>query len=68
VANASVEIIKLSFDFTDEQVTEVEIVIKGHGDVPHQLISAVKKKGFPARMSAVDILQGPIAKMEYLYW
>lgn len=58
----------IRFDFTDEQITKVEIELDIRGDCPH-FLTPLRTKTFPARFSAIDILN-KIADGEenYLLW
>lgn len=65
MANAQSEIQKIIIDVSDSQITNVKIETKLSGDIPFGMKS-VYEKSFPARMSAIDILQNEVK--DYLRW
>lgn len=58
---------RISFDFTDPDMTKVRVEIDFEGDCPIQL-KRVYEKQFPARFSAVDILTMKDGVTNYLSW
>jgi hypothetical protein len=67
MANVQVEIQKLTFDVSDQQVTKVTVDIK-HND-GGILFKNRYEKTFPARISVLDILQNHLhGKDSYLTW
>jgi len=70
MANCETALQRISFDFTDPQITKVRVEIDFWGDCPIQ-IKRVYEKSFPARLSAVDILTMPRDEggiIDYLLW
>lgn len=65
MVNAQSEIQRIIIDVSDPQITKVKIETKLSGDYPIGMKS-VYEKSFPARMSAVDILQNEVK--DYLFW
>ena len=65
MANAQVEIQKISFNVSDPQITHVRVEVKLSGDYPIGM-KRVYEKSFPARMSTIDILQNEFK--DYLLW
>lgn len=64
---AAVKVLEIKFDFRNDEVTEVEVICEGIGDVPHT-VQGSHHKTFPASRSALDILQNEIAKSDFLLW
>ena len=61
------KILAIHFDFSDEQLTNVKVFVEAIGDCPHT-VQGWHEKAFPARRSALEILQNEIAKGDYLLW
>lgn len=55
MGTCNTKIVKVEFDFSDDQITTVTVIQDFWGDCPVQL-KRVYTKSFPARLSAVEIL------------
>jgi hypothetical protein len=67
MGKCSTKINKITFDFTDEQITEVTVEGDFWGDCPMQM-KRLYKKSFPARMSAIDIINAKDGVQNYIMW
>lgn len=67
MADCITAIQRISFDFTDAQMTQVRVEIDFHGDCPVQM-KRVYEKIFPARIPATDILTMDGGVVDYLLW
>ncbi len=67
MANCITTIKQISFDFTDEQITQVRINTDFEGDCPVNM-KRVYEKAFPARFSAKDIMTMDGGVGDYLLW
>jgi hypothetical protein len=61
------KVIKISFDFSDDQITEMTVEQDFWGDCPHTL-QRVYKKSFSARLSVIDLIQSEMPSQKYLLW
>ncbi len=67
MANCETSIQKVTFDFSDPQLTHVRVEIDFQGDCPLQMKRAYER-AFPARYSAVDLLTMEGGVHDYLTW
>lgn len=58
---------KVTFDFSDEQVTKVRVESKSWGDCGI-LAKSVVEKSFPASIPAIEIMQMEGGLPDYLLW
>ena len=69
MSNDKIEIIYYSFDFSDPQVTRVNVRWKNLTEPTNQIWGdGSKYKNFPAKISAIDILKNEIASLKFLTW
>ena len=61
------KIIRVSFDFSDEEVTKVVVESDFQGDCPLGM-KRLNEKTFPARYSAVDLMTMEGGVKDYLVW
>lgn len=61
------KILRVPFDFSDEQITKVTVESDFQGDCPIGM-KRLNEKSFPARFSAVDILTMEGGTKDYLLW
>jgi hypothetical protein len=67
MANCETAIQRVSFDFSDPQITKVKVEIDFSGDCPIN-IRRVYEKSFPARIPAVEIMTMAEGIRDYLLW
>ena len=67
MADCTTTIKRMSFDFTDPEITQVRVEIDFAGDCPVN-IKRVYEKSFPARYSAIDLLTMEDGVHGYLLW
>lgn len=66
MGKCSERVLKITFDFSDEQITTVEVLIDYEGDCP--LMDRVYRKSFPARIPAVDLFTMDGGIKDHLVW
>ena len=67
MGKAGYNILELRFDTRHPELTECYIFLEAWGDAPLG-VQGWHHKTFPASMSSLDILQGPIAKQDFVLW
>ena len=67
MADCNTAIQKLTFDFTDPQITKVRVEIDFDGDCGI-LVKRVYEKSFPSRIPAIEIMQMQDGVPDYLLW
>jgi hypothetical protein len=67
MGTCNTKVLKVEFDFSDEQITKVKVEQDFWGDCPMQLMR-VFEKSFPARMTIEDILKDKDGIVNYLLW
>jgi hypothetical protein len=65
MGKCTTKINKVTFDFTDDQITKVSVECDFWGDCPVQM-KRFYTKSFPARIPAIELLKREVPK--YLQW
>lgn len=66
MANVQTKILKVIFDFTDDDITQVEVHYSSSEPDNPIWGGGVKKKSFPARIAAIDIMKDEVP--DYIMW
>lgn len=69
MANDQIDIDFYSFDFTDPQITKVVLRYHNLTEPAHPIWGGgTKTKNFPARITAVEIIEKEIVSLNFISW
>ncbi len=69
MANDRINIDFYSFDFTDHQITKVVVRYRNLTEPSHPIWGGgTKTKNFPARITAVELIEEEIVSLNFIDW